>query len=156
MTGGNREVARLAGIPTDRYRVYAYMISGLLASIGGIILCVRWNRTSFSWCSIINGCSRTPISVTQCSVPKPNIVGTFLGSVLIGIILNGLTMMNVPYYAQDIIKGDILITALAFSFIKRSVNKSRASNSMLYFPLQQSHELLSKQEVKDRSLSRNP
>ena len=39
MTGGNREVARLAGIPTDRYRVYAYMISGLLASIGGIILC---------------------------------------------------------------------------------------------------------------------
>ena len=41
MTGGNREAARLAGIPTDRYRVYAYMISGLLASIGGIILCVR-------------------------------------------------------------------------------------------------------------------
>ena len=41
MTGGNREAARLAGIPTDRYRVYAYMISGLLASIGGIILCSR-------------------------------------------------------------------------------------------------------------------
>ena len=65
-------------------------------------------------------------------------------------------MMNVPYYAQDIIKGSILITALAFSFIKRSVIKSRASNSMLYFPLQQSHELLSKQEVKDRSLSLQP
>ena len=32
-------------------------------------------------------------------------------------------MMNVPYYAQDIIKGSILITALAFSFIKRNVNK---------------------------------
>ena len=105
MTGGNRG-ARLAGIPTDRYRVYAYMISGLLASIGGIILCVRWNRTSFSWCSIINGCSRgTYIGYAMFGAKKPNIVGTFLGSVLIGIILNGLTMMNVPYYAQDIIKG---------------------------------------------------
>lgn len=50
---------------------------------------------------------------------KPNVIGTFLGSVLIGIILNGLTMMNVPYYAQDIIKGSILIAALAFSFIKK-------------------------------------
>ena len=47
MTGGNREVARLAGIPTDRYRVYAYMISGLLASIGGIILCSTLEQGKF-------------------------------------------------------------------------------------------------------------
>ena len=47
MTGGNREAARLAGIPTDRYRVYAYMISGLLASIGGIIHAAALEQDKF-------------------------------------------------------------------------------------------------------------
>ena len=39
--------------------------------------------------------------------------------VLIGILLNGLTMLNVPYYAQDIVKGGVFIVALAFAFIQR-------------------------------------
>ena len=122
MTGGNREAARLAGIPTDRYRVYAYMISGLLASIGGIILCSRvgTGQVSAGAPLLMDAVAAAYIGYAMFGAKKPNIVGTFLGSVLIGIILNGLTMMNVPYYAQDIIKGSILITALAFSFIKRS------------------------------------
>lgn len=121
MTGGNREAARLAGIPTDRYRVYAYMISGLLASIGGIILCSRigTGQVSAGAPLLMDAVAAAYIGYAMFGAKKPNIVGTFLGSVLIGIILNGLTMMNVPYYAQDIIKGSILITALAFSFIKK-------------------------------------
>ena len=41
MTGGNREAARLTGIPVNRYRTYAYMISGVFAAIGGIMLASR-------------------------------------------------------------------------------------------------------------------
>ena len=47
----------------------------------------------------------------------PNIVGTFFGAVLIGVLLNGLTMMNVPYYSNDFIKGGVLVLALAITFI---------------------------------------
>ena len=50
---------------------------------------------------------------------KPNVIGTLFGSILMGVLLNGLTMMNVPYYAQDIIKGAILVGALALSHMQK-------------------------------------
>ncbi|PHE42458.1 ABC transporter permease subunit, partial [Bacillus pseudomycoides] len=98
-----------------------YMISGLLASIGGIILCSRvgTGQVSAGAPLLMDAVAAAYIGYAMFGAKKPNVIGTFLGSVLIGIILNGLTMMNVPYYAQDIIKGSILIAALAFSFIKK-------------------------------------
>jgi simple sugar transport system permease protein len=50
---------------------------------------------------------------------RPSVVGTLLGALLIGILLNGLTMMNVPYYAQDIVKGGVFVVALAFAFLRK-------------------------------------
>jgi len=50
---------------------------------------------------------------------RPNVVGTLIGAILIGILLNGLTMWDVPYYAQDIVKGAILIAALGLSYIQK-------------------------------------
>ena len=50
---------------------------------------------------------------------KPSVVGTLLGALLIGVLLNGLTMMNVPYYAQDIVKGSVFILALTFAFLRK-------------------------------------
>jgi simple sugar transport system permease protein len=47
------------------------------------------------------------------------VVGTLLGALLIGVLLNGLTMMNVPYYAQDIVKGGVFVVALAFAFLRK-------------------------------------
>jgi simple sugar transport system permease protein len=121
MTGGNREAARLAGIPTNRYRLYAYVISGLFAAIGGIVLTSRigTGQVSAGAPLLMDAVAAAYIGYAMFGARKPNVVGTFLGSILIGIILNGLTMMNVPYFAQDIIKGSILIAALAFSFAKR-------------------------------------
>ena len=50
---------------------------------------------------------------------KPNVVGTLFGSILIGVLLNGLTMLNVPYYTQDIIKGAVLAGALAITYYRQ-------------------------------------
>lgn len=44
-------------------------------------------------------------------------LGTFFGAVLIGVLLNGLTMLNLPYYAFDIVKGLVLILALAVTYL---------------------------------------
>ena len=43
-------------------------------------------------------------------------VGTAIGALFVGLLLNGLTMMNAPYYAQDFIKGAVLVAALMFTF----------------------------------------
>lgn len=125
MTGGNREAARLAGIATNRYRLYAYMISGLFASIGGIVLSSRIGSGQVSAGAplLMDAVAAAYIGYAMFGGKKPNVIGTFLGSILIGIILNGLTMMNVPYYAQDIIKGSILVSALAFSFMRKKVSR---------------------------------
>jgi simple sugar transport system permease protein len=121
MTGGNREAARLAGIPVNRYRMYAYIISSLFASIAGIVLASRigTGQVSAGAPLLMDGVAAAFIGYSVFGAGKPNVIGTFFGSILIGILLNGLTMMNVPYYAQDIIKGAILIGALALSHIQK-------------------------------------
>lgn len=48
---------------------------------------------------------------------KPNALGTFFGAALIGVLLNGLTMLNLPYYAFEIVKGGVLVLALAVTYI---------------------------------------
>jgi simple sugar transport system permease protein len=47
---------------------------------------------------------------------RPNVGGTVMGAVFVGILLNGLTMLNAPYYAQDFVKGVVLVGALAVTF----------------------------------------
>ena len=47
---------------------------------------------------------------------RPNVLGTVVGAVFVGVLLNGLTMLNAPYYLQDFIKGAVLIGALALTF----------------------------------------
>ena len=46
----------------------------------------------------------------------PNAWGTSLGAIMLGILITGLTIAGVPYYAQDVVKGLVLVTALIFSF----------------------------------------
>ncbi len=47
---------------------------------------------------------------------RPNILGTVVGAVFVGVLLNGLTMLNAPYYLQDLIKGAVLIGALTVTY----------------------------------------
>jgi simple sugar transport system permease protein len=47
---------------------------------------------------------------------RANVLGTVTGAVFVGIVLNGLTMLNVPYYTQDFVKGIVLVGALALTF----------------------------------------
>lgn len=51
---------------------------------------------------------------------KPNAFGTFIGAILIGILANGLILLNVPYYAMDIVKGSVLALALAVTYYKQT------------------------------------
>ncbi|MNM86443.1 Ribose transport system permease protein RbsC [compost metagenome] len=121
MVGGNPEAANLFGIPVNRYRVLAYVISGLFAAIGGIVLASRigTGQVSAGAPLLMDAVASAYIGYALFGEKRPNVVGTLLGSILIGVLLNGLTMMNVPYFAQDIIKGSILVLALAFSFLRK-------------------------------------
>ncbi len=121
MVGGNPEAANLFGIPVARYRVCAYVASGLFASIGGIVLASRigTGQVLAGAPLLMDSVAAAYIGYALFGEKRPSVLGTLLGSILIGVLLNGLTMMNVPYFAQDIIKGGILIFALTFSFLRK-------------------------------------
>ncbi|MBM7579158.1 simple sugar transport system permease protein [Jeotgalibacillus terrae] len=121
MTGGNKEAARLSGVPVNRYRTYAYVISGVFAALAGIVLAARigTGQVSAGDPLLMDGVAAALIGYSVFGAGKPNVIGTFVGAIIIGILLNGLTMMNVPYYAQDIIKGGILVGALALTYFRK-------------------------------------
>ncbi|AJD92622.1 ABC transporter [Jeotgalibacillus malaysiensis] len=121
MTGGNKEAARLSGVPVNRYRTYAYVISGVFAALAGIVLAARigTGQVSAGDPLLMDGVAAALIGYSVFGAGKPNVIGTFIGAIIIGILLNGLTMMNVPYYAQDIIKGGILVGALALTYFRK-------------------------------------
>jgi simple sugar transport system permease protein len=116
--GGNREAARLAGIRVDRMRVLAYVISGLLAATGGILLAARLGRGDVGAGEpfLLEAVAAALIGFAVLGANRPNAFGTFIGAVFVGVLINGLTMSGFPYYTQDFVKGALLVAALVMSF----------------------------------------
>lgn len=116
--GGNSEAARLVGVNIYKYRILAYIISGFVASFAGIVLAARVGRgdVSSGGTLLMDAIASALIGYAVLGAQKPNPFGTIIGAIFIGMLINGLTMLNVPYYTQDFIKGCVLVTALAFTF----------------------------------------
>ncbi|PMS32216.1 monosaccharide ABC transporter membrane protein (CUT2 family) [Trinickia symbiotica] len=117
-TGGNETAARLAGAPTARYRVAAYVASGAIASLGGMLIAARVGRgdVSAGHSLLLDAVAAALVGYAVGVAKRPNVFGTVVGAVFVGVLLNGLTMLNAPYYMQDFIKGALLVGALAFTF----------------------------------------
>lgn len=116
--GANPEASRLAGIRVGAYRALAYVISGVLASIGGLILASRIGQgdVSAGTSQLLEAVAVALVGTSVLGRGRPNVWGTALGAVLIGIITTGLTIKGLPYYTQDVVEGAVLILALVFSF----------------------------------------
>lgn len=116
--GGNSEAARLVGVNIYKYRILAYIISGFVASFAGIVLAARVGRgdVSSGGTLLMDAIASALIGYAVLGAQKPNPFGSIVGAIFIGMLINGLTMLNVPYYTQDFIKGCVLVTALAFTF----------------------------------------
>jgi len=116
--GSNPEAARLAGARVGRYKALAYMISGVFASIAGLILSSRIGQGDISAGSslLLDAVAVALVGTSVLGANKPNAFGTALGAILIGILLTGTTMMNFPFYWQDVVKGLVLLIALVLSF----------------------------------------
>lgn len=116
--GANPEAAKLSGIKIEWYRASAYVISGLFAATGGMILSSRIGQGDISAGNslLLDAVAVALVGTSVLGAGKANAWGTALGSLLIGIVITGLTIKGFPYYAQDISKGLVLILALIFSF----------------------------------------
>ena len=117
-TGGNEVATRLAGASTTRLKTLAYVISGTLASLGGIVIAARVGRgdVSSGGSLLMDSVAAALIGFAVLNLRRPNVLGTIAGAVFVGVLLNGLTMLNAPYYTQDFVKGAVLVGALALTY----------------------------------------
>ncbi|AWK89833.1 ABC transporter permease [Azospirillum thermophilum] len=114
--GGNPEAARLSGINVNRVLVSVYVIVGFLAGLAGFLLSARLGSaeaiagTSYELRIIAS----VVIGGTSLFGGIGGVGGTVIGALLIGVLLNGLVMMNVSPYYQQIVMGVIIVLAVAF------------------------------------------
>jgi len=116
--GSNEQASRLAGARVKFYRYVAYVLSGVFASIGGILLAARIGRGDVSSGNslLMDAVAAALIGYAVLGAARPNAQGSAIGALFVGVLLNGLTMLNTPYYTQDFIKGLVLVAALMFTF----------------------------------------
>ena len=116
--GSNERASELAGANVQGYKIAAYMISGVTASIGGILLAARLGRGDIASGNnlLLDSVAAALIGFAVLGAAKPNALGTAIGALFVGVLLQGLTLMNAPYYTQDFVKGVVLVIALVFTF----------------------------------------
>lgn len=113
-TGGNEEIARLAGIPTNLIIASVYVISGLTAAIGGVLLVARlWSAQPNAAVGLeLDAIAAPVLGGVSLFGGVGSITGTLVGAFILGILSNGLNLMGVPSFYQQIIKGAVLILAV--------------------------------------------
>lgn len=121
VVGGNKEAARLSGIAVDKYRTIAYVLSALIAGIGGIMLASKVGSSQVNAGAgyLMPAVAAAYIGFSFGGNGKPNALGTLVGAILMGILDNGLVMMSVPYYSVNIFKGAVLAIALASNYLRK-------------------------------------
>jgi simple sugar transport system permease protein len=127
--GGNARAAGLAGIRVERYRALAYVISGLCAAVGGILLSARLGRGDVGAGDpyLLQSVAAALIGYAVLGANRPNPLGTVIGALFIGVMINGLTMLNAPYYAQTFVQGALLVGALVTSYTLTPGRRERRS-----------------------------
>lgn len=114
--GGNKEVARLSGVPVDFYKIMTFIIGGLMAAMGGIIYASRLNvATPLAGAGYeLDAIASTVIGGTSVSGGEGSVVGTVLGVLLLAVIGNVFNLLGVHVYIQYVIKGIVIIAVVGF------------------------------------------
>jgi ribose transport system permease protein len=113
--GGNATAARLAGIPLNRYILGVYLLCGLVSAIAGILLTARTGSgqpTSGSQGLELQCITAAALGGCSLQGGKGTIVGTVLAVVLLGVLQNGLIILDVNSFWQDIAQGGLLVIAV--------------------------------------------
>ena len=112
--GGNEEATRLSGINVFKYKTLAYTVSGALAGIASVVLVAKLNSAQ----SIagqdyeLDAIASAVIGGASLLGGKGSIWGTLMGALIIGVIRNGLNLLNVSSYVQKLIIGFIILIAV--------------------------------------------
>jgi ribose transport system permease protein len=113
-TGGNPEAARLSGVNTDRVQILVYTISGAMAALAGVILTSRLDSAQPTAGAgyELDAITAVVLGGTSLAGGRGWIFGTLVGALLIGVLNNGLNLMGVSAFYQQVVKGSVILLAV--------------------------------------------
>ncbi|MEQ6390286.1 ribose ABC transporter permease [Bacillaceae bacterium S4-13-58] len=112
--GGNEEASRLSGIKIDRVKIGVYTITGMLSVLAGIILTSRLDsaQPTAGTAYELDAIAAVVLGGTSLSGGRGWIVGTIIGALIIGVLNNGLNLLNVSSFFQQVVKGGVILLAV--------------------------------------------
>ena len=121
--GGNEEAAYFSGISVKKYTLISYVMAGACVGVGAVVLLSRLNAVTISSGNAyefdaVIGCVLGGISL---SGGKGKVVQALFGVIFLMVLFNGMTQLNVNPFVQDVVKGAVLIIAIAIDVLRNRV-----------------------------------
>ena len=129
--GGNRQASELSGVPTQRVIIFAYTISGFMGALSGFVLSCMNRQASSSQAQGYENDVLAAIVVGGISLRggSGTLQGALLGAILIGVMTNGLQLLGVPSIYHNLVKGIIIIAAIAWDMMSATRKSGMAKKS---------------------------
>ena len=118
--GGNRQAARFSGVPVRRVLFLSYVVSGLLAGLGGVVLASQLKSGSPTFGQMYELYVIAAVVVGGASLNGGNgrMFGTLIGALIIAVIQNGMNLMNVESYTQKVVLGLVILGAVLLDLLR--------------------------------------
>jgi len=112
--GGNESAAKLSGINIKRVKIWVYTIAGALSAVGGLIVTARLDsaQPNAGLSYELDSIAAVVIGGTSLSGGRGSIMGTVQGALIIGVLNNGLVLLNVSPFWQQVVKGAVILVAV--------------------------------------------
>jgi len=112
--GGNETAARLSGIRINRVKMKVYAMGAALAAVGGVIVTSRLDsaQPNAGISYELDAIAAVVIGGTSLNGGKGSVWGTVIGAVIIGVLNNGLVLLNVSPFWQQVVKGAVILLAV--------------------------------------------
>ena len=112
--GSNERAAQLSGINTGRVKLFVYSISGLMSTVAALILVSRLNsaQPTLGTGYELDAIAATAIGGTSMTGGRGKISGTLLGILIIAVLSNGMNILGISSYYQDVVKGIVILLAV--------------------------------------------
>jgi erythritol transport system permease protein len=126
-TGGNERAAELSGVPVWRVKILIYVISGICAGTVGLLLAADLPAATPRGGEFyeLNAIAAVVIGGAALSGGRGTIRGTLIGAFVIGFLVDGLVLVGVSVFWQQVIKGAVIILAVAVDQIQQKLQKRR-------------------------------
>jgi len=112
--GGNEQAALLSGVNTKRYKTLVYGLSGMMSGLAAVILTARLNSAQpiAGIMYELDAIAATVIGGTSLMGGEGRIVGTLVGALIMGVLRNGLNLLGVSSFLQQVVIGAVIIVAV--------------------------------------------